>query len=248
MDDKKGLTIRSIDRALEILDCFLGDQHEFTLNEIAEKVSLSPSTTYRLLNTIAQKDYLSKNSNKKYSLGPKMAILGSLCSEMKYDHLVEAAKIYMDQLNKKYDESISLYTVEGDNIICIERFETTRALKQAIGKGDCLPLVSGASGKLLLAYEPINHQRKLIGDDLFLWSAIEKIQADGFAFSTGEKAEGVSCIATPVRNSEGKVVASFTMTGLFTRFQDEELKEKIADTLLMARSVSEDLGYRADSK
>ena len=248
MDDKKGLTIRSIDRALDILDCFLGEQQEFTLNEIAEKVSLSPSTTYRLLNTISQRDYLSKNSNKKYSLGPKMAILGSICSEMKYDHLVEAAKPYMDQLNKKYDESISLYTVEGDNIICIERFETTRALKQTIGKGDYLPLISGASGKLLLAYEPIKHQQKLIGDDLFLRSAVERIQADGFAFSTGEKAEGVSCIATPVRNAEGKVVASLTMTGLFTRFQDEELKDKIGNTLLMARRVSEVLGYGVISK
>jgi len=242
MEDKKSTT-RAIDRALEILDCFLAEQHEFTLNEISEKVGLSPSTAYRLLNTMTVNAYLTKNSDKRYALGPKIATLGTKCTELKYDHLIEAVRPYMAQLNKKYDESISLYVVEGDQILCVERLETTRALKQAVGKGSYLALVSGASGKLLLSYEPKSHQQKLIGDNPFLWSAVEKIQNDGYAFSTGEKAEGVSCIATPIRNGEGDVVASLTMTGLFTRFQGVELDQKIEDTLLMSRKVSSELGY-----
>ena len=243
MEEKKGTT-RAIERALEILDCFLEDQQELTLNEISEQVDLSPSTVYRLLNTMTMKMYLTKHTNKSYTLGPKIATLGSKCSELKYDHIIDIALQYMAQLNKKYDESISLYVVEGDQILCVERIETSRALKQAVGKGAYLALTSGASGKLLLAYEPVSHQKKLIGDNPFMWSAIEKIQSDGFAFSTGEKDEGVSCIATPIRNSEGDVIASLTMTGLFTRFQGVELEEKIQDTLLMASKVSEVLGYK----
>jgi DNA-binding IclR family transcriptional regulator len=222
----------------------MGDQHEFTLNEISEKISLSPSTTYRLLSTMTVNSYLTKSNDKKYSLGPKIALLGTKCTELKYDHLIDAAKPYMEQLNKKYDESISLYVVEGDQILCVERIETTRALKQAVGKGAYLDLTSGASGKLLLAYEPLNHQKKLIGDNPFIWSAVEKIQNEGYAFSTGEKDEGVSCIATPVINAEGEVVASLTMTGLFTRFQGIDLEEKIEDTLLMSKKASADLGFK----
>ncbi|MBS7528689.1 IclR family transcriptional regulator [Fusibacter paucivorans] len=244
MEEKKGTT-RAIDRALEILDCFMGEQHEFSLNEISEKISLSPSTTYRLLSTMTVNAYLTKSSDKKYSLGPKIALLGTKCTELKYDHLIEVAKPYMEQLNKKYDESISLYVVEGDQILCVERIETTRALKQAVGKGAYLDLASGASGKLLLAYEPLNHQKKLIGDNPFLWSAVEKIQIDHFAFSTGEKDEGVSCIATPIINAEGEVVASLTMTGLFTRFQGVDLEEKIEDTRLMSKKASADLGFES---
>jgi DNA-binding IclR family transcriptional regulator len=239
MTEKKSVT-RSIERALEILDCFLEGNQGLTLNEIAERVSLSPSTTYRLLNTMAVNAYLTKNEDKRYTLGPKIASLGAK-TEVKYDQLVEIAQPLMLQLNKKYDESISLYVIEGEHILCIERIETTRALKQTTQKGDCLALTSGASGKLLLSFASESLQKKMAGDNPFMWSAIEKIQSDGYALSTGEKSEGVSCIATPIRNKKNQVVGALTMTGLFTRFQGSNLAEKIEDTLLMARKASEKL-------
>ncbi|MDK2866737.1 MAG: hypothetical protein PWP51_1260 [Clostridiales bacterium] len=241
MTEKKSVT-RSIERALDILDCFLDGDQALTLNEIAERVSLSPSTTYRLLNTMAINAYLTKNEDKKYTLGPKIATLGAR-TEVKYDQLIEVVQPFMFQLNKKYDESISLYVIEGEHILCIERIETTRALKQTTQKGDCLPLTSGASGRLLLAFASEGLQNKMIGDNPFMWSSIEKIQNDGYALSTGEKSEGVSCIATPIRNAKKQVVGALTMTGLFTRFQGSNLEEKIVDTQLMARKASEKLTY-----
>ena len=236
LTEKKSVT-RTIERALAILDCFL-EEEALTLNEITEKVSLSTSTVYRLLSTMTLNEYLIKNDAKKYSLGPKIAMLGSKCSIAKYDKLIEIVRPYMAQLNRKHDESISLYVIEGDRILCIERIETTRALKQASKKGDYLDLASGSSGKLLLAFASKNLQNKVIGDNPFLWSAIEKINKDGIAISSGEKDEGISCIATPIRNSKNNVIASLTMTGLFTRFCGEDLEEKKFDTVLMSNKAT----------
>jgi len=237
---KKGAT-QTIERALAILDCFLEDKQEWTLHEIAEKTSLSPSTVYRSLNTMICKAYLIKKGNKKYSLGPKIATLGTKCTEIKYNRLIDAALPYMVQLNKKYDESISLYVLEGEHMLCVECIETMRALKQNAHRGDYVSLISSASGKLLLAHAPVHLQNKVIGDNLFLWSTMEHIQADGYMCSADKKDEGVSCIAVPIRNKREQVVASLAMSGLFTRFCGFDLEEKKIDTLLMAKKATEAL-------
>jgi DNA-binding IclR family transcriptional regulator len=236
LTENKGVT-RTIDRAFCILDCFL-EEESLTLNEIAEKVSLSTSTVYRLLSTMTLNEYLVKNRAKKYSLGPKIVMLGSKCSVVKYEKLIDTVKPFMEQLNRKHDESISLYVIEGEQILCIERIETTRVLKQASKKGDYLELTSGSSGKLLLAFSNKSLQKKVIGDNPFLWSAIEKIYEDEIAISSGEKSEGITCIATPIRNSQNNVVAALTMTGLFTRFIGKDLEEKILDTVLMSNKAT----------
>lgn len=244
--NKQKSTTRSIERALEIFDCFLEDDSELSLNEISEKVKLAPSTVYRIVNTLVENSYLSKNNDKKYSLGRKVALIGSRCYELQYKHIKEVALPFMKRLNEKYNESISLYVVDDDNILCIERIETTRSVRQVLTVGDYLPLTAGASGKLLLAYEPKKHRDRLIDDNLFLKSAIEKIIEQGYAYSFGEKEEGLSCISAPIIDGDKTVVAAITITGLSVRFQGQDLEEKKSDTVVIAKEISKALRYKAD--
>lgn len=71
-------TTRSVDRTLDLLECFITDEKELSLTEISDKTGLSLSTVHRLVNALLNRQYLIRNEdNKKYFLGPKIMQLGA---------------------------------------------------------------------------------------------------------------------------------------------------------------------------
>ena len=70
--------IRSVDRALAVLDCYDLEHTSFSLVELAKKIELSASTTLRLVTTLENRNYLFRNpDNGRYYLGSRIAQLGN---------------------------------------------------------------------------------------------------------------------------------------------------------------------------
>ena len=75
--EKRGVIVQSVARALTMISCFANDT-ELGISEIAERMDLSKSTTYGLVNTLTAFGYLEQTENKKYRLGLKLFELGNL--------------------------------------------------------------------------------------------------------------------------------------------------------------------------
>jgi len=235
---------RSINRALDILECFL-EEEELSLKEISLKTNLSPSTAHRLVNSLMDKHYLERDeSNKKFFLGPMIARLGNISLSSIEVNFKEIAKKYMENLKEKFNENVSLYVLDGEYKMCIERIEADRTLKQIINVGDRLKINRGSIGKIFLAN--MNKKRlkelkeKYPNIDL---EEMKRVKEQGYSFSNGEREEGLVGIAAPIYNLKGEVIASLSLSGPSVRFLDDDLPKKIEETKKTAMEISIALGY-----
>ena len=64
--------VKSLEKAMKLLECFSGKTPEIGITQIAEKKDLSKSNVHNIVSTFVNLGYLEQNSNGKYSLGLKM--------------------------------------------------------------------------------------------------------------------------------------------------------------------------------
>lgn len=243
MDGKNSPT-RSVERALEILECFL-DNEELTLSQISEKTKLSPSTAHRIIATLQSKHYLEKDADsKKIFLGNKISQLSTKLPDGTYDELKKVSYSHMLRLNEKYNENVRLFILDGEYKLCIAVVESTRSLRQIIRLGERHLLIVGAAGKVFLAYMDPDSRREIIKGTRLDDSVFDKIIEKGYALSVGEREEGLVGIASPIMNSQGKLVGVLSFSGPSVRFVNEEMTDKINDTIKAANDISRDLGYK----
>ncbi|MBU0928849.1 MAG: IclR family transcriptional regulator [Spirochaetes bacterium] len=234
--------VRSIERALDILDCFEPGRLELSLTDIATGIGLSMSTTSRITATLEARDYLARNiDTQRYSLGSRIAQIGALgLSNME---LRKVALPFMRDLNAVYNEGVSLYVIQGEERICVERVESTQPLRRVINVGDRHPLTRGAAGRVLLAYLPQAFRERLLAQDPFTTEdALAELRHGGYAVSLGEREEGVSSIAAPIQDARCEVVAALAMSGPSVRFEGPGFSDKVAKVKKTAELVSKALG------
>ncbi|PKL25353.1 MAG: IclR family transcriptional regulator [Spirochaetae bacterium HGW-Spirochaetae-3] len=238
----KDSPVRSIERALDILDCFAPGRLDLSLTEIAKRIDLSMSTTSRIVATLENRNYLARNSDtQRYSLGSRITQIGALgLSNME---LRKVALPFMRELNAIYNEGVSLYVIQGDERICVERVESTLPLRRVINVGDRHPLTRGAAGRVLLAYLPEDRRRTLLARDQFTTEeALKELRHGGYTVSLGEREEGVTSIAAPVQDASCEVVGALAMSGPSVRFAGSGFSDKIAKVKKTAELISEALG------
>jgi len=237
-------SVRAVERALDILDCFGPDRLELSLTDLAKHIGLAMSTTSRIVATLEKRGYLARSrETQRYALGPQIAQIGAL-GYLNVD-LREIARPFMQSLNKIYNEGVSLYVVQDDQRVCVERVESSQPLRRVINVGDRHPLTRGAAGRVLLAYLPAEKRAGLLGQDPFTTEeALAELRHSGYTVSLGEREEGVTSIAAPVLSAEREVVAALAMSGPSVRFEGPGFDDKISKVKKHAELISESLGRR----
>ena len=239
---------RSIERAFDILECFLPEEEGLSLMDIANKTKLSPSTVHRIIATLESRHYLERNEDtKKYSLGSTIAQLGNIgLSNLKKDFR-KVALPYLNKLSARFNETVSLFIIDGKRRMCVERVETTRPLRRVLNIGERLPLDKGATGKILLAYLSKEQVEEILEEyNETLERNLQDIREKGYAISVGEREEGITAIAAPIFYEKGKVIAALGMSGLSIRFTNNDMEEKINAIIQCAAEISSALGYIND--
>ncbi len=236
--DRKSSPTRSVERALDILECFL-DKDEMILLEISEKTGLSCSTVLRILSALQEYDFVSRNpQNKTYRLGNKIAWLADRIPRESYDELKKTAYPFMVELNEKYNEDVHLFISQGNTKLCIESVDSSRELRQIITVGSRHDIVRGAAGKIILAFMNENDRRKIL-NDADRKPEYEQILRQGYAISRGEREEGLFGLAVPVVDAQGKLLATVSISGPSVRFENSTLDEKIQDMCRIGQEISE---------
>ncbi|MBP5292078.1 MAG: IclR family transcriptional regulator [Lachnospiraceae bacterium] len=238
MEDKQASSSRSVERAMNILECFL-DKQEYILLEIAEKTQLSPSTVLRILSALQEHDFVVKNvKSKTYHLGSKISWLAEMIPSKSYDELRSVAYPYMLKINQKYNEDVHLFVHDGKSKLCIEAIDSRRELRQVIRIGSRHDLLRGAAGKIIIAHLSSQMRRQCLGemdvDDAFY----DEIRSVGIALSDGEREEGLFGIAVPVLDSEGQILGALTLSGPSVRFKTESLETMKADMKKAGADIS----------
>jgi IclR family transcriptional regulator, KDG regulon repressor len=246
---------QSLARAISLLDCFSGEHPELGVREASRLVNLSSSTTGRLLTHLKDLGVLSQNPvTHAYSLGAKiLAWSGVYTANLDIRNKALAA---MHKLHEATQETISLYVLEGNERVCIERIESTQNVRIIARIGRRLPLYAGSAGKVFLAFlSPTRRDEILNSAPLVpftnytivkkdeMLSELLKIHRDGYAVSHGEWTADASGVAAPIFDLNGEIIAALTISGPTQRFTLEAISQYTQEVTHAAKIISNAMGY-----
>ncbi len=252
MEDR--YAIRSVDRALDILECIAGQNGALTVDQIVAATGLPKTTAFRILATLTSRRLLERDEpTQTYRLGMLALVIGARA--MGDLDLRRAARPHLQQLVDDTGETVHLSILSEDKALCIDKLDASRSMRMASFVGFLDPLHCSGVGKALLAfqdeptrqhlldgmrYEP--HTPHTITDRAGLAAQIEEIRARGYAIDDEEIEEGLRCVAAPIRDHSGRVIAAVSISGPTTRVTEESPNTLAAALEACAQSISRELG------
>jgi DNA-binding IclR family transcriptional regulator len=243
-------SIQVIDRIARLLDAIAANEGPASLKILAAETGLHPSTAFRIMGALASIGFVERDANSRYSLGKKLARLGSKVHQGR--DVSEESRDVMEKLRDQLDETINLTVREGDEVIYVERATSKRMMRVEQLIGSRAPLHVTAVGKLMLgelgdafirAYAKRSGLKRYTvhthTTQASLLKAVHEACAQGYAFDDEEAEIGVGCIGTLIRDGSGKAVAGLSVSAPIERRKDAwaAVLKKAAAT------ISERLGY-----
>lgn len=222
-------TIRSVDRALDILLCFL-ERKNWTLTELTKQTGLHKSTVFRLLLTLEEKGFLLRDADtEKYRLGRRIWELS-----LQLDLSTDPATLFlaeMEKLRDELEETVSLYVRDDLKRIRIQAVESQQAIRRVAPVGAHMSLTVGASSKVLVAYATSDICERIATE--IHWSQpreleqyqqqIMDVRNKGYAISAEERELGTAAIAVPIFDRKGIIIASLAISGPISRMSQEKM-------------------------
>ncbi|MDC3416043.1 IclR family transcriptional regulator [Aquibacillus salsiterrae] len=250
--------IQSLDRALRILDLFDEHNKELKITEISSTLQLNKSTTHSLLKTLKQHNYIKQNSDSgKYSLGLKFIEKGQLV--LNSMDIRTVARDYLIDLSTSTGQTAHLVILEGKFGVYIDKVEGASTIVYSrIGRR--VPIHSSAVGKVLIGYKPKDEidnlldnydfhrqtENTILSKEAFM-NELQEVVQKGLAVDNEENEPGVYCLAVPIFNHDGAVIAAISVSTTIFSLTDE-LKGNIVTNLKeIGLAISYQLGYRQSS-
>lgn len=243
-------TIRSVQRAIDVLQVVGAHDDGLTLTEISNETKLAKSTVTRVLATLEVNNYIQKEeSTGKYYLGVQLYFLGHAAS--KSLSLNNVAKDTMLAFREEIGETVNLYIADGYYRVCVQQYESLHSVKHMIQVGQQLPMTVGASGKVLLAYkdnafiEEVMQKQPMVKSKEALKEELAHIKSIQYAESIEEREVGTSAAAAPIFDIDGKMIGALSVSGPAQRFNPQKvegLKERLIEK---AYEISSNMGYRS---
>lgn len=248
--DAKG-GIQVIERMMTLLDALAHREAPTSLKQLALETGLHPSTAHRILAAMANAGFVERQGIGNYRLGIRLLELGNLV-KARLDIRAIALPI-MEALHDQVGESINLGVRQGDEIVYVERTSSGRSTVRAVHLvGARAPLHVTAVGKLYLAEESetaVTEYARRTGlpgstpNSLTtlkeLSRELEKVRKQGVAFDNEEIEPGLRCIAAPVRDDSGTLVAGLSVSAPAERHRPEWAKR----VKQAADAISAELGF-----
>jgi IclR family acetate operon transcriptional repressor len=244
----------SVAKALAILEYLADAEASRDLGVISHALGIHKSTVYRFLTTLESFGYINQDEETgRYALGSRVVWLASKFLDNL--DIRTLARPYLEELVEISRETVHLAILDNFEVVYIDKVDGHQPVKMASRVGNRMPAHSTGLGKALLAFIdesqwPVFVHRKglpsftpnTINEPEKLYRHLSAIKERGFAIDDCENEDGIRCIAVPVRDHTGKVVAAISISGwslTMTPDRDEELATLAGNT---AQTISERLG------
>ncbi|MDR7540560.1 MAG: IclR family transcriptional regulator, partial [Armatimonadota bacterium] len=215
--------IQSADRALRILQVVADHGHPLGLREVSQLVGLHASTTYRLLATLRARGFVEQESaGGRYRVGIQAFRVGN--AFLAAADLRDRLRPVLATLAARSRETANLVILHDTEAVYIDHIVSVNITKLFTQIGQRVPLHCTAVGKVLLAYAPDQEDllRRLrlrrftpytITTAAELRGALAAVREAGYAVDREEHELGVACVAGPVCDADGRVVAAVGISG-----------------------------------
>lgn len=249
--------VQSVDRALAILSILQKAEEPLGVTEIGAQMGIHKSSAYRTLNTLARRGYVQQDPRtERYALGLKLVELGTTVLERL--ELREVARPHLKRLMEASSEVAHLVILQDGEAVYIEKVEYPGPVKMASRIGAGNPLHCTGVGKALLAFMPEESADVIIArglkqrtpstitDPIKLREELRHIRSCGYACDLEENEPGIRCVAAPIFDHSGRVVAACSISGLAMTMTESKLMDCAKLVCQAGMEISAALGYQLE--
>jgi len=244
--------VQSVDRAVAILEILARDG-EAGVTEVARELDVHKSTASRLLAALDRRELVTQDTARgRFRLGVGIVRLAGAATRGL--DLVQESRPVCRALAQEVGETVNLAILSGRDALYLDQVAGPAALSPHNWAGQRIPLHATSDGKVLLAYLP-SHEiagplmplprftDHTITTEAGLARALAEVRERGYATAVGELEEGLTAVAAPVRNAEGRVVASISASGPSFRIPAGRIAALAGSVRRAAAEVSRRLGW-----
>lgn len=251
MRDKSFLNA-SVIKAFSIIETLCAHD-EMGIAEISRSLKIDKSTVYRMVSTLQHLGYVRQKSHKgKYSPSLKLLTVAShIATVLELRQIVHP---FLEELSKKSRETANLAILEEDEVVYIDKVESSETLRMDLAIGRRVPPHCTALGKVLLAHLPGNGleealsnglprcTKKTITDLRTLKKELENVQRKGYAIDDEELELGIRCIGAPILDRQNRAIAAISIAGPSVRLTRKQLTLLVDTIKSTAKAISEQCG------
>lgn len=242
-----------IDKTLSILEYVSQNCRGVSLADVVKAVGVPKTTAFRILDVLLAREYVTwDQDSEKYSIGLKTLEIG--LSGLIGQDIVEISIPYLQELSTTVGETSFLAVYNSGDVVYLYKAEGTQSILTTATLGSRRPAYCTALGKAILANLPIEESdrifekplekltEKTVVDRIRLHEEFADIRLNGYAVDDEGIEHGLYCLAVPIHNYTGRVVAAISISGPVKRVS--ESRQKIIDELQsIGGTISRRLGY-----
>lgn len=246
------MELGTVSRSLAILE-ILSKVRDANLETLAQQTGLPKTTTLRLLTTLIENKYVVKDNHDRYYLSMKMFAVGSRA--LSHLDLIDISRPIARELSVVTGETVHMGILEENRALYVLKNESHYTIRMYSRIGRSCPLHSSAIGKCLMmdkgssflddyakSGEFVSYTPKTISTKEALDAELEKVRSQGYAVDNEENEPQIVCVAAPIINYEGKVVAAMSVSTPTFRLDEAKLQKNIGLVLEYSQKISAILG------
>ncbi|RKR45816.1 MULTISPECIES: DNA-binding transcriptional regulator KdgR [unclassified Paraburkholderia] len=251
----KGESASSIGRVFAILGA-IGDSGQIGISELSQRLGMSKTTVHRVIQTLKALGYVTQEvETERYRLTIRLFELGAKALESV--DLVREADVEMRRIGEATREAVHLGAFDEDAIIYIHKIDADYGLRMQSRIGRRNPLHSTAIGKVLLAWmdpadarEVLSHvefrksTQKTLSSAEAVLNILPHVREQGYGEDNEEQEEGLRCLAVPVFDRFGRVIAGLSISFPTMRCGADTKSHYVALLRKAGLAISARLGYR----
>ncbi|MFT8211736.1 MAG: IclR family transcriptional regulator [Symbiopectobacterium sp.] len=232
-------------RLVMIVD-YIANRDKASFTEICTDLSIPKSSVHHLLEVLTVPQPLRQRPDGRYVLGLRLFELGGLA--IKNIDLRKDAIGFMHALVKETELTCHLGILDGDNSFFLSKVESPKAIVKTSWKGKKIVLL----GKVLLAWLPQERIETPIADCTFkrltprtitnkedFLEHLKLVKTQGWAIDDGEDIEAICCMAAPIFNQDGKVVAAIGVNGMQSQYANGKKEKHLASLIKTSKAISD---------
>lgn len=247
-------SIQVLDRAFRVLEALAAAPRGLPVRDIAEQTSLSISTTHRILATLSDNGYVSKNPETgHYEIG--YGLIEMVSRRINSLELFTEARPYLGTLSQSLSLTAHLGVLRGGNVLYVERLDMLPTVQLFSQVGLQVPAYCSSLGKCLLSGLPssevdralansafVHHTPNTITDIDALKAHLKEVRARGWAMDDEEQELGFRCVGAPIVDYRGEIIAAVSASGSTEVLTEERIPRIAEDVKAAARGISRRLG------
>lgn len=224
-------TVQALMKGLRTLDLVRASVGPVRATEVAAQLDIDKASASRILHTLAEAGYLKQTLDRRFAPGAKL-LPAQAPQLVEIVRLREHAGSLLARLVERSQECAHLAVLAGDRTLYLDAVESQHRLRVDHPPGTLAPLHCTALGKVFLAFAgaPIperleRHTPRTITDPELLAAHLRSLAGQGYTTDDEEYAVGVRCVAAPLRDGAGRVIAAIGVSGAAARISLDTLAE-----------------------